>query len=359
MSLHQRVTKAELLTAAQRGRTAAADLDARLNDIRSRQQLLRDQLGEVTEARRATAPVFDELRERQIQLDRMLHHIESDADAGGRTLAERLRMLTEDVTHAQARLKMLEDSLATMRGFRDELANVKARMSPLQAEDDGVWALLADLKVRHGELVTALDQIERRNGESLSAHVVALTRSKNETEQRVAELFGNASVIESIRKAFDELAERRARLDLALSEVEIDAEGKSLVERQNELNEFTNQARGRLGTLEHTLALLHRFKEQLEEYLRGLAPLQSPVSGIEAAIHALRELLSRLHNSLDELERHDNEQLSARVAMIHRSKVETEQRIADAVDHFDKLAAVRKDVDGLMTKLRITVERLR
>ena len=76
LSLHQRVTKAELLTAAHRSRSGAADLDQRLAEIRRRQQTLREQLGEVTEARRTIAPVFDELRERQIQLDRALTQVE-------------------------------------------------------------------------------------------------------------------------------------------------------------------------------------------------------------------------------------------------------------------------------------------
>ena len=109
LSLHQRVTKAELLTAAHRSRSGAADLDQRLAEIRRRQQTLREQLGEVTEARRTIAPVFDELRERQIQLDRALTQVEQESDAAGRSVADRLKALTDNVVQSQTRLKALED----------------------------------------------------------------------------------------------------------------------------------------------------------------------------------------------------------------------------------------------------------
>src|SRR5258708_16825014 len=112
LSLHQRVTKAELLTATHRSRSGAADLDQRLADIRRRQQTLREQLGEVTEARRTIAPGFDELRERQIQLDRAMTQVEQESDAAGRSLADRLKTLTENVIQSQTRLKALEDSAA-------------------------------------------------------------------------------------------------------------------------------------------------------------------------------------------------------------------------------------------------------
>src|SRR5438477_11706718 len=48
MTLHQKVTPDALLTAQQQGLNAAVDLDARVDDIRRRQKVLREQLGEVT-----------------------------------------------------------------------------------------------------------------------------------------------------------------------------------------------------------------------------------------------------------------------------------------------------------------------
>jgi chromosome segregation ATPase len=358
MSLHQRVTKAELLTAVQRGRNTAADMDTRLADIRRRQQGLREQLGEVTEARRAIAPVFDELRERQIALDRAIQQVEGETDTAGRSVADRMKNLTEAVTHSQTRLKALEDALVTVTRFRADLIDAKTRMDPLQASDTGLWALMAEQQVRQGEVSKAIDAIEQQDGEQLSARVEALGRSEHETERRLTKLIESATLLEAIRGAFDELGGRRERLERSLQEIEVDPQGRTLDDRQNELAAFADQSRARLGTLEHTLTLLNRFRQELDEYQRGLAPLQSASSGIEAAIADLHVRRDRLHQSLLQLEVHDEEKLPSRVEAIYRDKVSTEQRIAEAVEHFSRLDSLRKDVDGLFAKLRFTIERL-
>jgi chromosome segregation ATPase len=358
LSLHQRVTKAELLTATHRSRTGAVDLDQRLAEIRRRQQTLREQLGEVTEARRTIAPVFDELRERQIQLDRALTQVEQESDAAGRSVADRLKTLTENVLQSQTRLKALEDSTATLNKFKEDFGSAMTRIAPLQAAGGGIWSMISELSVRHGELSNALDALDIRDGEKLAVRADFLARNRRESELRMGQLLESASLLDSIRTAFHELAERAERLSRSLSEIEIDSQGRNLTDRQNELNQFVEASRGRLGALEHTLGLLNRFKEELDKYQRELSPLQSSTSGIEAAISDLHGRRDRLDQSLAELEEANGERLAGRVEAIHRNKLETEQRIAEAVGHFSRLDALRKDVDGLFGKLRSTVDKL-
>jgi chromosome segregation ATPase len=358
LSLHQRVTKAELLTAAHRSRSSAADLDQRLADIRRRQQTLREQLGEVTETRRTIAPVFDELRERQIQLDRALTQVEQESDAAGRSVADRLKNLTENVVQSQTRLKALEDSASTLNRFKEDYGNATTRISPLQAAESGIWSTISDLSARHGELTRALDALDIHDGEKLAVRSDTLARNKRDAELRIAQLFESTTVLDAIRTAFHELADRAERLSRSLSEIETDGQGRSLVDRQNELNAFVEASRGRLGSLEHTLGLLNRFKEELDKYQRELGPLQSPNSGIEAVIADLHGRRDKLDKSLGELEAANGERLAGRLEAIHRNKVETEQRIAEAVAHFTQLDTLRQDVDGLFSKLRSTVDKL-
>ena len=218
--------------------------------------------------------------------------------------------------------------------------------------------MIAELNIRHGELSKAIDSIDIRDGEKLSVRAETLARNKRDAEQRMAQLLESSTVLDSIRTAFHELAERAERLARSLSEIEIDQDGRNLVDRQNELNQFVDRSRGRLGTLEHTLGLLNRFKEELDKYQRELVPLQSPTTGIEAAIADLHGRRDRLDLSLQELEAMNGERLSGRVEAIHRNKVETEQRIAEAVGHFSRLDALRKDVDGLFGRLRQTIDKL-
>src|SRR4029077_1107246 len=85
-------------------------------------------------------------------------------------------------------------------------------------------------------------------------------------------------------------------LERSIAEVETDASGKSLIDRQNALIEFVLQARLRLSALESSLTTLDRFKQELAKAQEALLPLQMPGFGIEAVIvevHAIREVVLR------------------------------------------------------------------
>ncbi len=67
---------------------------------------------------------FEELKERQGDLERSLADVEVDAD--GKTLAGRLSALNEFAVQTRVRLRVLQDSLATLNEFKDELEMSKA-----------------------------------------------------------------------------------------------------------------------------------------------------------------------------------------------------------------------------------------
>jgi chromosome segregation ATPase len=355
-SLHQKLSEAEARTAAQRGRNEAVDMTARLDEIRRRQQALREQLGEVSERRRAIAPLFDELRERQIQLDRGLTEMETQA--GTDDLDRRVAVIGQHVGQLQARLGVLEAHFARLNGFRDEFADAQARLGPLRAPA-GMRALLDELTIRGQEIARAIEALENEGDGQLFERVEALARARNDNEQRMARLFEASAVLEAIRTSVDELAVRQTRIDQMIAESETDASGRSLAERQAELAEAAAQSRARLLNLENTLALLNRFRDDLDRTHAELMPLQSPLGGIESALAALRDRNQKLAHALDELEADGSgEKLPARVEAVYRSKVETEQRLAEAAAHLARLEALRKDVDGLFARLGATLGRL-
>ncbi|WP_204268517.1 hypothetical protein, partial [Escherichia coli] len=71
-----------------------------------------------------------------------------------------------------------------------------------------------------------------------------------EIEQRLARVDDSANILKAIRLDFEELGQRQAQLERALTEVETDSDGKTLADRQNVLNEFVLQSRQRLGALQ-------------------------------------------------------------------------------------------------------------
>jgi chromosome segregation ATPase len=355
-SLQTRLADTEQRAVLQQSRNEAADLHDRLGDIRRRQQALREMIGVASEQRRAMEPVFGELKDRQRQLERSLSELETDDNKNN--LALRLKELDGDVSLIRARLDTLQESLATLNRFKEELAKAQAELVPLRSPEVGINALIVELRAGRDQLTRTLDEFEASGDEPISTRVEALSRGKLEIEQRVARLDDGFHILDAIRLDFDELRERQAHLERSLAEIETDSSGKSLVDRQNALNEFVIQSRLRLRTLQDSSAMLTRFKEELASSQADLVPLQAPIFGIEALIdevHAIRELVIK---TLGEIELSGDNKLSSRVEVLSASKREIDERIGQVFEHFAKLDSIRKDIGGIFTTIRGTLNRI-
>jgi chromosome segregation ATPase len=110
--------------------------------------------------------------------------------------------------------------------------------------------------------------------------------------------------------------------------------------------------------LQDSSATLNQFKEELARSQAELIPLRAPVFGIEALIgevHASRDHITR---TLDEIELSRDEKLDSRVEALSRSKHEIDERIAQVFEHFSTLDSIRKDIGGIFTTIRNTLNRL-
>ena len=355
-SLQKTLNETEQRAALQQGRSESVDMRDRLDDIRRRQQALREMVGEVSEKRRVIEPVFGELKDRQRQLERSLTELETDDNKN--SLAVRLNELDHNVSLIQARKNLLQESLATLNRFKEDLGKCAAELVPLRAPEAGIDALIAELRVTRDQLTDALDQVESGGDEKLSSRVEALSRSKIEIEQRVARVDDCFNILDAIRLDFEELRERRARLERSLNEVETDSSGRSLADRQNALNEFIVESRMRLGKLQDSSATLNQFKEALAKSQAELAPLQAPVFGIEALIGEVNTHRDLLIKTLGEIEFKGDEKLSSRVEALSNNKLEIDARIARVFENFTKLDSMRKDIGEIFTSIRGTLNRI-
>jgi chromosome segregation ATPase len=355
-SLQKKLADTEQRATLQQGQNEAVDMQARVDDIRRRQQALREMIGGVAEKRRAIEPVFGELRDRQRQLERSLTELE--IDDGKNHLADRLKELDHDVSSILARLNVLQDSLTTLNRFNEELGKSQAELVPLRAPEAGIHALIDELRLRRDQLNITLDEFESSGDEKLGSHVEALSRSKLEIEQKVARLDDCFNILNAIRLDFDELKARQAHLERSLAEVEKDSSGRSLADRQNALNEFVIQSRLRLRALQDSLATLNQFKEELAKSQAELVPLQAPVFGIEALIGEVLASRDHITKTLDEIELSRDEKLGSRVEALSKSKLEIERRIAQVFEHFTTLDSMRKDIGGIFTAIRNTLNRI-
>lgn len=355
-ALHDKLGETEQRALLQQGRNESTDMHDQLDEIRRRQQALREMVGKVADQRRAVEPVFTEIRDRQNQLERSLHDLETDDRKNN--LADRQRDIARDVAALLGRVNAVQETFAALNQYREDLAKSHAELAPLRSSEAGINALIGELSLSHDRLAKSVDEIETRGETPLSNRVETLSKNKIEIEQRLAGIDDSFNILKSVRLDFEELGQRRAQLERALAEVEIDADGKTLTERQNALNAFVLQSRQRLGALQETLTTLNAFKAELAKSQADLVPLKAPVFGIEAMIAEVGATRDLLAKTISEIEANGEVTLASRVETLTRSKREVEDRLARIFDNFNALDALRKDIGGVFATIRNSLNRI-
>ncbi|MBR0928057.1 hypothetical protein JQ561_15700 [Bradyrhizobium diazoefficiens] len=355
-ALHDKLGETERRALLQQGRNESTDMHDQLAEIRRRQQALREMVGKVADQRRAVEPVFTEIRDRQNQLERSLHDLETDDRKNN--LADRQRDIARDVSALLGRVNAVQDTFATLNRHKEDLARSHAELAPLRSSDAGINALIGELSLSHDRLAKTIDELETGGETPLATRVETLSKNKIEIEQRLARIDDSFDILKSIRLDFEELGQRQAQLERALADVETDSDGKTLADRQNALNEFVLQSRQRLAALQETLATLNAFKTELSKSQADLVPLKAPVFGIEAMIAEVGATRDLLAKTVSEIEANGDVTLASRVETLTRSKREVEDRLARIFDNFNALDALRKDIGGIFATIRNGLNRI-
>ena len=349
-SLQKQLADAEAKATVQRGRNVAVDLQERLDDIRRRQQALREQIGEVAEQRRTIEPVFEELKDRQRQLDRSIDKIETDDNNSN--FVERLNEFDQKARSIQARHQALQDSFEQLGRHKEELVRSQGAVVVLAAPESGIKALLAAAEGERDRLTKAIESLETTaEGDSVSARATALDAARKDAEQRIMRLEGSFGILDAVRRDVAEFKRRQEDLASAFAEVETDSSGKSLATRLDELDQFSAQARGRLRALQEVLTTLNRYRKDLIHSQGELSPLLAAGEGIHSLIAELGTRRAELAGALDELETSGNQTLVARVETLVDSKRTTEQRVADVHRYFAQLASIRDEITSTFADL--------
>ncbi|WBL81116.1 hypothetical protein I3J27_12085 [Bradyrhizobium xenonodulans] len=355
-ALHDKLGETEQRALLQQGRNESTDMHDQLADIRRRQQALREMVGKVADQRRAVEPVFTEIRDRQNQLERSLHDLETDDRKNN--LADRQRDIARDVSTLLTRVNAVQDIFATLNQYKEDLAKSHAELVPLRSTDAGINAVIGELGLSHDRLAKSIEELESGGEAPLGTRVETLSKNKIEIEQRLARIDDSFNILKAIRLDFEELGQRQAQLERSLADVETDPDGKTLTERQNALNDFVLQSRQRLGVLQETLATLNAFKTELSKSQADLVPLKAPVFGIEALIAEVGTTRDLLARTVGEIEASGDVTLASRVDALTESKREVEDRLGRIFDNFNALDALRKDIGGIFSTIRNSLNRI-
>ena len=255
-------------------------------------------------------------------------------------------------------MNAVQDTFATLNQYKEDLAKSHAELAPLRSSDAGINALISELALSHDRLAKSIDELETGGEAPLATRVETLSKNKIEIEQRLARIDDSFNILKAIRLDFEELGQRQDQLDRSLADVETDPDGKTLADRQNALNEFVLQSRQRLGALQETLATLNAFKAELSKSQADLVPLKAPVFGIEALIAEVGNTHDLLAKTVGEIEANGDVTLASRVDALTRSKREVEDRLVRIFDNFNALDALRKDIGGIFSTIRNSLNRI-
>lgn len=355
-AIQKQLSESEARLALQRGRNDAVDMQERLDNVRRRQQALREQIGEVAEKRRAIEPVFEELKDRQRQLARSLDKVETDDN--NNNIVDLLKEFDQKTVPIQARHQALQDSFALLERLKEAIMKSQGDLVALQQPASGVKALLGEVQTARDVLVKAIEALEiTGEGETLVARVATLDSGKKDAEQRIARLEGSFAVLDTIRRDVAEFKKRQEDLAAAFAEVETDHEGKTLPERLEELDRFSEKTRGRLRALQEILTTLTRYRKDLIHSQNELSPLRAPGEGVHALIEELNARHAELTSALDEVETSGNQTLGSRVAGLSDSKRTAEQRIAQVSQHVSQLEQIREQIAAAFADLNSALKK--
>ena len=194
-ALSERLAPAEEAVQSQHLRNEAGDLQARMEEVRDRQQALKVNLGATIERRQAIERFFSDLASRQRDIEATLSVTERDKN--GDTLEDRIRALTEFVTLTTSRFEEVERSMQTVLRLKGEFDAFQSRLAPLKDSQTGVKTLLHELRHESAQLTATIDTLDRDEESTLSERVKKISETKREFSQRVASLVEQFAILDT------------------------------------------------------------------------------------------------------------------------------------------------------------------
>ncbi|MGB6322649.1 MAG: hypothetical protein WBF64_14040, partial [Xanthobacteraceae bacterium] len=342
----QRLTDAERVTQVQESRSEiGGDLQSRVDELRTRQQALRDRLVHVLEKRRSIEQLFGDHDSRESDIERSLAEIVSGDDATA--IEVRLNNLMEFVRRGHERCDDIEQAAKAIGGLKEDFAGLQTRLEPQAAAQDGIRRRVKDLDEAKDRLAAEIAALQQTPQGSLAERVQTFTEDKKKLEDGVADLEMQLSRLASLRKDIDGVSANFDRaLDLVSNSAAGDAEG-----RLAELSQFAKATQARLDEIERSMATVGQLQVRLGDLQSRLVPLEASDGGVADLIAKVASIRDRLVAKIESIEADENGDLATRVNTFIETKKELESRVATVTDQFSKLATIRSDIAGLFDKL--------
>ena len=351
-AMQQRLTEADYVIDVQERRNEMGDLNARVDELRQRQQALRQRLAPVLDKRRTIERLFLELDTAQSDLDRALAEIASGDDAVALDL--RLKKLAEFLAVGHGRCDEIEAAAATLAALKEKYAVLASRLTPLAAADGGITARVKELSAMGDKLASDIEALRQTPQGALAERLRRFADDRQKLDGELGQLNEQFARLATLRKDVDALS---ANFDRALDLFAIPAaKGKAGIEsRVEELSRFIVKTQERFAEIEDRMGVFCQLHARLNELQTRIGPIEASDTGVVSLIGQVQDIHDRLLGKLARLEEGDSGDLAGRVKTFTEAKRELEQRVAAVSEEFVKLTTIRRDITGLVEKLSSAV----
>jgi chromosome segregation ATPase len=346
-AMQQRLGDAERLLQVQSGRNEIGDLQTRVDRVRAQQQGLRERLAPVLEKRRAIEQLFADLDGHQSDIEHTLAEIASGDDA--LALEVRISNLMDFVRKSHERCDEIEQAAKTLAGLKDDYTELRGRLGPLAAVEDGIPRRVKELSDARDRLSAEIEALHLTPQGNLTARVQDFVDDKRRLDDSVANLDAQFSKLAMLRKDVEKLFEN---FDSALDLLAISDAGASDADaRVEEVSDFIKTTQAHVDDIERKVVDFSQLRTRLGDLQSRLGPLEAREGGVADLITQVAEIRDRLNAKVKHLEEDKDGDLAQRVKIFTEAKQDLEQRVATVNEHFARLASIRNDIAGLFSKL--------
>jgi len=201
--LQQRLAKAEKDLGEQMRVSDTGEFKTAVAEIRTRQEALREKLGEAVTQRRSIEQLFSDYEATQRDIERVLAGIEQDQK--GDSLDARIGNLSQFTKVTESRFHDLEQSKQILHQLGEEYAALQARLLPLKDERSGIKAMIHQLDDSCAQLVANIEAMERDGDTKLAERVKRISEDRRQLSERVASLAEELFKLDSSHKDINSL----------------------------------------------------------------------------------------------------------------------------------------------------------
>jgi chromosome segregation ATPase len=200
-----------------------------------------------------------------------------------------------------------------------------------------------------GQRLTEADrvlQVQQNRNEigDLQSRVDELRAQQQGLRERLGPVLEKRRAIEQV---FAELDSRQSDIDHALVEIASGDDATAIDVRLQNLMEFVRQSHARCDEIEQASKTIASLKENFAELRARTAPFAAAEDGVTRRVKDLGAARDQLAAAIESLQQTPQGSLAARVQAFADDKKQLEAGVGHLDTQFSRLAALRKDVEGL------------